>query len=199
MQKTNANPTSARIRNELEEFLAQMKLEEILYTKFLSELADQGFTKTEIDQNIDVVKARLKQYVEGRLSTYIRLRFLPLYSLLIICSIENLDESKHFEFTNPNQVWADSQRSQQPSSAPRERADDLEVHRPGDGNHEFANPERVFAEFQSKQTREKGETPRDHAVEGPQEAHRSFEFTDPERIFSDFIYGTDHQGRPRAG
>lgn len=75
MQEINANSTSARIEEELEEFLAKVNFEEVLCAKFVGELADQGFAKMEIDQNIAVVKARLKQYVEGRLSTDIHLHF----------------------------------------------------------------------------------------------------------------------------
>ena len=56
--------------NKLEEFLGQVKIEEILYTKFAGEQVDRGFSKAETDMNEDNVKARLRQYMEAKLSSY---------------------------------------------------------------------------------------------------------------------------------
>lgn len=65
-----ANPVSLQIMNKLEEFLSQLKIEEFLWTQFASELADQGISKTELDQNKDNITSRLHRFVDEKPSMY---------------------------------------------------------------------------------------------------------------------------------
>ena len=65
-----ADSVNLHIMNKLEEFLRQFKIEEFLWTHFASELADQGISKTEIEQNKDNIKSRLHQFVDDKPSMY---------------------------------------------------------------------------------------------------------------------------------